>query len=185
MNPGGGHQITNSGFGSLAIRGNNYSANTHFQFNVQANTTYTFSVYAMGSLGTDLTLFGHHGFNPPANNQLVQSAQVSKTFTFLKITSSRDMKLYLQQMLLLEQVDIDSPHISMEHILTSGEHCTRGGRRSKSIYFHRRHNPGKSRLLNIGSYSGIISSNSSKTITGFYTVSADAVNLAYIKIKQR
>ena len=36
----------------------------------------------MGSLGTDITLFGHHGFNPPANSQMVQSAQVSKTFSF-------------------------------------------------------------------------------------------------------
>jgi uncharacterized repeat protein (TIGR01451 family) len=180
QNPGGGHQITNSGYGSLAIRGNNYSANNHFEFNVQANTTYTFSVYAMGSLGTDITLFGHNGFQPPANNQLVQSAQVSKTFTF-----SENYKFKRYEIVFTTDDFIGtgkygfSPHQYGTYTYFWGAQLEEGEGASPYIFTE-----GATQAKaesNIGSYAGVISSNSSKTIIGLFTVNTDAVNLAYLK----
>ena len=119
QNPGGGHQITNSGYGSLAIRGNNYSATPTSLLMFNQHHLYILCI-CYGILGTDITLFGHHGFNPPANNQMVQSAQVSKTFSFSENYKFKRYEIVFTTMLLLEQVDMDSPLISMDHILTSG-----------------------------------------------------------------
>ena len=134
----------------------------------------------MGSLGTDITLFGHHGFQPPANNQLVQSAQVSKTFTF-----SENYKFKRYEIVFTTDAFIGtgkygfSPHQYGTWTYFWGAQLEEGEGASPYIFTE-----GVTQAkadINIGSYAGVISSNSSKTITGLYTVSADAVNLAYVK----
>ena len=47
------------------------------------------------------------------------------------------MKSYLQQMILLEQVDMASVLTSMEHTLTSGEHNLRREREQVHIFLQK------------------------------------------------
>ncbi|MDA9660606.1 DUF11 domain-containing protein [Flavobacteriaceae bacterium] len=178
-NPAGGHQITDSNYGALAIRGNNQNANTYLTYDVQANTTYTFSVYVMGSLGTDFTLFAHGGYNLPHVDNNVQSSEVSKTFTL-----DQNYKYKRYEIVITTGAAVGNGRFGFSPKQYGTYSYFWGAQLEEGIgatpYIFTKDSALSKVATNIGDYAGTISSNSSKTITGLYTINTDAVDLGYI-----
>ena len=178
-NPSGGHQITDTNYGARAIRGNNQNANTYLTYDVQANTTYTFSVYVMGSLGTDFTLFAHGGYNLPHVDSNVQSSEVSKTFTL-----DQNYKYKRYEIVITTGAAVGNGRFGFSPKQYGTYAYFWGAQLEEGIgatpYIFTKDSALSKVATNIGDYAGTISSNSSKTITGIYTINTDAVDLGYI-----
>ena len=178
-NPSGGHQITDTNYGARAIRGNNQRANTYLIYDVQPNTTYTFSVYVMGSLGTDFILFAHGGYNLPHQDNNIQSSEVSKTFTL-----DQNYKYKRYEIVFTTGAAVGNGRFGFSPKQYGTYAYFWGAQLEEGIgatpYIFTKDSALSKVATNIGDYAGTISSNSSKTITGIYTINTDAVDLGYI-----
>ena len=133
----------------------------------------------MGSLGTQITLFTHGGFNPPASNQNVQSSEVSKTFTL-----DQNYKYKRYEIVFTTGASVGtgrfgfSPKQYGTWSYFWGAQLEVGA--GATPYIFTKSSALSKVATNIGDYAGTISSNSSKTLTGLYTITSDAVDQGFI-----